>query len=88
MRILAIITLLTFLGAAETPNGENSDQQKIPNATKTVIMFTDKGYSVVSISKSFLGRIVILLENSEHEREIVLNPVSGKVLRDVEYPFD
>lgn len=41
------------------------------------------GYSVVSVSKTLLGRTRIRAAKSGGEREIILNAATGEILRDV-----
>ena len=40
------------------------------------------GYEEITISKTWLGRIRIIAEKDEIEREIILIPRTGEVLRD------
>ncbi len=40
------------------------------------------GYEDISVYRTWLGRIRIFAEKDEIEREIVLNPRTGEVLRD------
>lgn len=42
----------------------------------------DDGYVNIRLSRTFLGRIRILASGTQGEREIVLNPSTGVVLRD------
>jgi hypothetical protein len=41
-----------------------------------------QGYSIVSVERTWLGRLRIVAQNSEIQREIVLHMTTGEVLRD------
>ncbi|MDG1530103.1 MAG: hypothetical protein P8Q99_01995 [Paracoccaceae bacterium] len=41
-----------------------------------------QGYKITEVSRTWLGRVVIEAETDRHEREIVLDPISGEILRD------
>jgi hypothetical protein len=41
-----------------------------------------QGYDIVSVGRTWLGRLRIVAESDELRREIVLNPTTGEVLRD------
>lgn len=42
-----------------------------------------KGYRVTEVSRTFLGRIRILATKDGGRREIIVNPVTGEILRDL-----
>lgn len=42
-----------------------------------------EGYQDIRLSRTWLGRVRIVAEKSDREREIVLNPRTGEVLRDL-----
>jgi hypothetical protein len=44
-----------------------------------------QGYTGLSVSRTWLGRLRITAENGERQREIILNGRTGEVLRDVIY---
>ena len=41
-----------------------------------------QGFVLVEKRISWLGRIILDLENETHEREVIFNPVNGSVMRD------
>ncbi|MGB4827095.1 MAG: hypothetical protein WBP18_07425 [Paracoccaceae bacterium] len=41
------------------------------------------GYRIISVDRTFLGRVRIRAAKGNGEREIVLNPVTGEILRDL-----
>lgn len=41
------------------------------------------GYEIDRISRTWLGRVRIRAHNARGEREIVINPVTGEILRDL-----
>lgn len=42
-----------------------------------------QGYRIETVGRTLLGRVRILARNSEGEREIILNPRTGEILRDL-----
>ncbi|MES2145971.1 MAG: hypothetical protein V4516_16855 [Pseudomonadota bacterium] len=42
-----------------------------------------QGYRIEAVGRTLLGRVRILARNSEGEREIILNPRTGEILRDL-----
>ncbi|WP_441861153.1 hypothetical protein [Phaeovulum sp. W22_SRMD_FR3] len=46
-----------------------------------------QGYSAVSVERTWLGRTRILARNSEAQREIIVNPATGEILRDFWKPL-
>jgi hypothetical protein len=42
-----------------------------------------RGYRIEAVGRTLLGRVRILAENSEGQREIILNPRTGEILRDL-----
>jgi hypothetical protein len=48
----------------------------------------EQGFDGFEVKRTFLGRIHIEAESDEYEREIVINPRSGEVLRDYVEPRD
>ena len=41
------------------------------------------GYRIVSVTRTFLGRVRIRAAKNRGEREIILNPATGEILRDL-----
>ena len=44
---------------------------------------TRQGYEIESVARTLLGRVRILARNADGEREIILNPRTGEILRDL-----
>ena len=42
----------------------------------------EQGFSRIEVSRTLLGRTRIVAEGEGYEREIILNPASGVILRD------
>ena len=75
LRILA----LTFLIALAPPAA-----QAEPSLVRDRIVevLTDDGYEEIRISRTLLGRMRFIATKPRHRREIVVNPVTGVILRD------
>jgi hypothetical protein len=73
---LVSLSLFVFWIFVEDPNLDDP-------ALKTLIeQLEDEGYEVLSIENTMLGRYHIEAHSDEFEREIVLAPGGGTVLRD------
>lgn len=46
-----------------------------------------QGYSTISVERTWLGRTRILARNTEAQREIIVNPATGEILRDFWKPL-
>lgn len=55
-------------------------------ADKVIAWIVADGYTVTDVKRSWLGRIVITAKNNINLREVVLNRISGEVLRDQRFP--
>lgn len=55
-------------------------------AEDVVAQLTSFGFSNISVETTWLGRIRILASRSDGIREIILNPRTGEILRDVWMP--
>lgn len=44
---------------------------------------TAQGYANFDISKTWLGRIRIVATNAKYRRELIINPRTGEILRDI-----
>lgn len=53
-----------------------------PTIEEIISQLQAQGYSDVSVSRTWLGRIRIEAESGTHEREIVFNQRTGEILRD------
>ena len=52
-------------------------------ADDVVQQLSGQGYSNISVETTFLGRVRILAYGEEGRREIILNPRTGEILRDL-----
>lgn len=43
----------------------------------------DQGYQVETVSKTFWGRVKIVAVKDDREREVIVNPKTGEILRDL-----
>ena len=48
----------------------------------------DQGFSRIEVSRTLLGRTRIVAHSGDGEREIILNPNTGEILRDLWEPKD
>ncbi len=53
-----------------------------PIEETVVAQLNEQGYSNISVRRSFLGRILITATSDAGQREIVINPNTGEILRD------
>lgn len=53
-----------------------------PTIEEIIAQLEAQGYTDVSVSRTWLGRIRIEAESGTHEREIVFNQRTGEILRD------
>ncbi|QTN35019.1 hypothetical protein [Cognatishimia activa] len=53
-----------------------------PTVEEIIAQLEAQGYTDVSVSRTWLGRIRIEAESGTHEREIVFNQRTGEILRD------
>ena len=64
-------------------------QTQVPAVARSVIAdLQAQGYGEIEITRTFLGRLRIVAEGPLGEREIVLNPRTGVILRDTFYRED
>ena len=52
------------------------------NQDALIASLQTQGFEIKKISRSYLGRIIIEAESKKFEREIVIDPNSGEILRD------
>jgi len=69
--IAAILAVLTSPALAQDVSAAIAEQLKA------------QGYSDIDVSRTWLGRARIVGENDAQRREIVVNPRTGEILRDV-----
>ncbi len=54
-----------------------------PTVSVVAEELADQGYEVSRISKTFWGRVKIISRKDNLEREVILNPNTGEILRDL-----
>lgn len=67
----------TALLALATPVRAETTEERIAAA------LTEQGYVIVSMERTWLGRLRVLAEDGQFRRELVFNPVTGEILRDL-----
>ena len=77
MRYLFILALMTFANVAQAQSTEGDVIRNLETG----------GYELVDRRKSWLGRIILDFRSDRFEREIILNPVNGEILRDYSEPI-
>jgi len=75
LKYFALVILLVF---AAVPAAAQNDYVR----DRIVQNLREDGYSEIRISRTFLGRMRFVATSDEAEREIVVNPVNGVILRD------
>jgi hypothetical protein len=75
-RRILFAAVLACLAAAETAAADGF-------AETIVRQLHDQGYDNVSVSDTWLGRTRIFAQSADAEREIILNPRTGEILRDL-----
>jgi hypothetical protein len=76
MRLKSLATGLCLSVVLAGPGWADPLQDQVTAALEA------QGYDVVSVGRTWLGRVRILAESDALRREIVLNPTTGEVLRD------
>ncbi len=73
------IILVVLLAVAAVPafSGEASPVETVASE------LADQGYEVARVSKTFWGRVKIVARKDDLEREVILNPNTGEILRDL-----
>ena len=56
--------------------------QPVSALEKTIGLIISQGFEIKEMKRTWLGRIRIEASNDNHEREIVINRVTGEILRD------
>jgi len=85
---ISALALVAWDGAAtaQAPASVINDRELAAlagdDAARIVRELAASGYRVTEIRRSFLGRIRLILENDEFEREIVISNSTGEIKRD------
>ncbi len=72
--LLSATVLAALLGSAAYAQGVSERQ--------VIDQLRDQGFSEFRVSRTLLGRTMIVATNREYRREIVINPATGVILRD------
>ena len=75
IRALALTLMLSLLPAVAA-----ADDALVRD--RIVVELTEDGYQQIRISKTLLGRMRFIATKPDYRREIVVNPVTGVILRD------
>ncbi len=59
-----------------------------PYDDNVVAQLTSQGFGHIATERTWLGRVRITAERTDGQREIILNPKSGEILRDLWNPTD
>lgn len=78
VRFLKIL-LVVFLTAFAVP----AFSEVAATVSAVAEELADHGYEVSRISKTFWGRVKIVARKDDLEREVILNPNTGEILRDL-----
>ncbi len=84
MRTLFIRIALALLLGTSAAMAETKSQLTEPIVSR----LQEEGYVVVQIKRTWLGRILIISQNGEFLREVVINPHTGEILRDKLFALD
>ena len=71
--LLLLMTAMT-LAALPAAAGQNRDS--------IVFQLKQQGYDQIAVSRTWLGRTRILAKRENEQREIIINPRTGEILRD------
>ena len=80
MKRFALTIVLSLLLAA--PAAADSVRDAIEDQLE------DQGFDEIKVSRTLLGRLRFEAANATHLREIVINPVTGEILRDYTVRLD
>lgn len=83
-RLFQIVLALVLAFGAST-GAAKADQDF---TTPIVARLEDEGFAVTRIKRTWLGRILIVSQNDEYLREVVINPHTGEILRDKLFALD
>ncbi|RMF83214.1 MAG: hypothetical protein D6744_05070, partial [Planctomycetota bacterium] len=76
-RVASTIILAAALGLSAPQHAHAQTARQI-----VVAQLQDQGYYNITVQRTFLGRLRFKAENDVYVREIVINPVTGLILRD------
>lgn len=77
--IIAPFSLIVLHGAAEA---------QTTLADPVIARIEAEGFTVSEVSRTWLGRILIVAEDQTSLREVVLNRTTGEIMRDRRFPRD
>ena len=76
---MIVLAVVTALGLA-------SPSVAATAADQIVTQLRDQGFTEIEVEKTWLGRTRIVAERKDASREIILNPGTGEILRDLWLP--
>jgi len=79
--LISAMMLGLFFGGLSAVQAQT--QTAPPEVQRVVQMLLDEGYALISLQRTWLGRVRIELEKENLHREVVMNPQSGEILRDM-----
>jgi len=80
-----ITTALVLLLAAPAARAQTVEEQTVDEQTveeQIVAALELQGYVIISMERTWLGRLRVLAEDDRVRRELVFNPGTGEILRD------
>lgn len=81
MKRRAFVTALGLFSAAQIALGTATFAATA--ADQIVAQLRDQGFSGIEVERTWLGRTRILAKRGDATREIILNPATGEILRDL-----
>ncbi len=83
MRSNFVAVWMLLLIASHPASAETGDE-KMKRAI--VSQLQEQGYDAISVKRTWLGRLRVTAIRQEQRREIVVNPLTGEILRDLSTP--
>lgn len=78
-----IISACLWMVCATAAAAETSSWDRLQSQVTSQLEL--QGYSKIEVTRTWLGRMYIEAHNGDHERQIVINPLTGELLRDYWY---
>lgn len=75
MRILSVLSFVAVLGAGPAVADTLTD--------RLIAQLAEQGFSSFEVSRTWLGRVRIQAEGEGLSREVIVNPRTGEILRDL-----
>lgn len=78
-----LLTAILWIVCATSAASETSAWDRLQ--AQVTSQLVEQGYTEIEVTRTWLGRMHIQAHNEAHEREIVINPLTGELLRDYWY---